>query len=65
MIYMTEFTTSPDGEHRYATGPSIDSGFESLDQVVEVMGSEYLTRGPRQVIYPGMVFDDHGLYGVK
>ncbi len=63
MIYQTEFTT--DGEHRRATGPSIDSGFESLDQVVEVMGDGYLTRGPRQVVYPGVVFDDHGHFGVK
>lgn len=62
MIYMTEFETV--GEHRRAVGPSVDSGFESLDQVVALMG-EPLTRGPRQVIYPGIAFDDHGHFGVK
>lgn len=49
-IYATPFTDEP----RECTGPSTDSGFQSLDEVVEVMGPDYVTRSRAMVIYgPG------------
>lgn len=62
MIYITEFVT--EGDHRRAIGPSTDSGMDCLDTVVVLMGDEYLTRGPRQIIYPGVAFSDHAHFGV-
>lgn len=46
-IYATPFLAST----KETTGPSMDSGFESLDQVVEIMGDEYVRRSKRMVIY--------------
>ena len=58
IIYATPFKAST----KETTGPSTDSGFESLDAVVKSMGSEYVSRGKRMVIYgPGedrVVFSD-------
>jgi len=51
---MTIYATSFKHSTLECTGHSTDSGFESLDQVVELMGPEYLTRTPRLVVYgPG------------
>jgi len=55
-IYATPFKYAPKNslERAVATGPSKDSGFESLDQVVELMGPDYEARTPRLVVYgPG------------
>lgn len=46
-IYVTPFTDEP----RECTGPSTDSGFESLDAVVAAMGENYVSRSPAMVIY--------------
>lgn len=46
-IYATPFLAST----KKTTRPSMDSGFESLDQVVEIMGEEYISRDKRTVIY--------------
>lgn len=58
IIYATPFRASD----KQTTSPSTDSGFESLDDVVTAMGSEYVSRGKRMVIYgPGedrVVFSD-------
>lgn len=48
-IYATPFRRS-DLE---PTGPTTDSGFESLDQVVELMGDDYRLKTLRYVIYGG------------
>lgn len=39
-IYVTPFTDEPRG----CTGPSTDSGFESLDAVAEAMGEPFIRR---------------------
>ena len=55
-IYATPFTAS----NLQCTGHSTDSGFESIDQVVELLGPDYITRTPRLVVYgPG---DDRIVY---
>lgn len=58
IIYATPFRASD----KQTTGPSTDSGFESLDDVVTAMGEDYIKRGKRMVIYgPGedrVVFSD-------
>ena len=46
-IYATPFLLST----LKATAPSFDSGFESLNQVVELMGSEYRLKTAGLVIY--------------
>ena len=49
-IYATPFRASD----KQTTGPSVDSGFESINQVVETMGSDFIKRFPSLVIYgPG------------
>lgn len=53
-IYSTPF--DPDAPHKLPAAASVDSGFESLDEVVSVMGGEYLTRSDGAVIYPGLMF---------
>ena len=47
MIYATQFN----GETKQCTSTSENSGFMSIEQVVELMGDEYVSRGPRVVIY--------------
>ncbi len=55
-IYVTPFKRST----LECTGHSTDSGFDSLDQVVELMGIDYQTKTPRLVVYgPG---DDRIVY---
>lgn len=48
---MTIFATPFKASNLECTGHSVDSGFESIDQVVELMGSEHVTRTPRLVVY--------------
>lgn len=47
MIYITPFKND---ELRTVTGPSSDSGFASIDEVIEMMG-EPISRAPRYAIY--------------
>ena len=50
MIYATPLKAST----KETTGPSTDSGFETIDQVVGVMGQDHVSKTPRMVIYgPG------------
>lgn len=39
------------GQTLKTTGPGVDSGFASVDAVVECMGNEYISRTPRLVVY--------------
>lgn len=48
---MTIYVTPFNGTTKETTGPSTDSGFESIDAVVEVMGDNFVHRGPAMVIY--------------
>lgn len=49
-IYATPFKAS----NKETTGPSTDSGFQSLDDVVAAMGPDYVARYKAMVIYgPG------------
>jgi hypothetical protein len=45
-IYVTQYKAS--GEF---LSKSVDSGFKDLNHVKKVMGSEYLSRGKRFIIY--------------
>ena len=51
IIYVTPFD-----DERRATAPSTDSGFETIGDVVAVMGDEHLSRCSGYVIYPGVMF---------
>ena len=55
MIYATTYDT----ETKQATSPSTDSGFTTIAEVVEAMGSEWVTCSGRAVIYPGVMFSDY------
>lgn len=55
MIYATPY----DDETKQATGPSTDSGFTTIAEVVEAMGPEWLTCSGRAVVYPGVMFSDY------
>lgn len=46
-IYVTPFKNST----KECSGPSTDSGFESIDAVIEAMGDNFVHRGPAMVIY--------------
>jgi len=56
---MTIYATPFDDETKQATSPSADSGFATLAEVVEAMGSEWLTCSGRAVVYPGVMFSDY------
>ena len=47
MIYITPFKT----QTREATGPSTDSGFASLDDVVTAMGPDHVKRTGALLVY--------------
>lgn len=49
MIYATPFRVSD----KKTTGPSVDSGFTSLDQVVQFMGGDFVSQSQRVIIYGG------------
>lgn len=55
MIYATAYND----ETKQATSPSADSGFTTIGEVVEAMGSEWLTCSGRAVVYPGVMFSDY------
>lgn len=57
VIYCTPF----DDETKKATGPSTDSGFTTIAEVVDAMGGEWLTCSDRAVVYPGLMFSDYVL----
>lgn len=46
-IYVTPFKNST----KQCSGPSTDSGFDSIDAVVEALGDNFVYRGKAQVIY--------------
>jgi hypothetical protein len=56
-IYCTPF----DDETKQSTGPSTDSGFTTISEVVDAMGGEWLTCSDRAVVYPGLMFSDYVL----
>lgn len=58
---MTIYATPFDDETKQATAASSDSGFTSIDEVVEAMGSEWLTCSDRAAVYPGLMFSDYVL----
>jgi hypothetical protein len=47
MIYATPFRESD----KETTGPSVDSGFQSIDEVVQCLGDGYRVRRPALIIY--------------
>ena len=57
MIYMTPFDT----QTKLATSASTDSGFDSIQQVRDVMG-EPSTDGKRIVIYDDVAFTEYPCY---
>lgn len=48
MIYVTPFKP---GELPIAIAASIDSGFVSIEQVIESLGTDYISKTPKLVIY--------------
>lgn len=58
---MTIYATPFDNDTKDSTGPSTDSGMTSIDQVVELMGPDWLTCSQRAVVYPGVMFSDYVL----
>jgi len=56
---MTIFITTFDPDTKDPLSPSLDSGFASLAEVVEVMGAGWLSCSARLVIYPGVAFSDY------
>lgn len=57
IIYCTPF----DEETKQVTGPSADSGFETIGDVVDAMGDDWKTCSGRAVIYDGLMFSDYRL----
>lgn len=55
---MTIYVTTFDHATQRATSNSEDSGFASIEQVVEVMGDGFSRRSDRCVVYPGVFFSD-------
>ncbi|MNR58362.1 hypothetical protein D3C85_1793420 [compost metagenome] len=58
---MTIYATPFDPGTGQPTAGSTDSGFTTLDEVVEAMGSDYRSRGVRCVIYADLMFSDYVL----
>lgn len=58
---MTIYATPFDEQTKQSTGPSADSGFQTIDEVVEALGDEFKTRSNRCVVYPGVMFSDYVL----
>lgn len=58
---MTIYATPFDDETKRATAASADSGFATIAEVIETMGSEHLSCSQRAVIYPGLMFSDYPL----
>lgn len=60
MIYATQFDTTT----KQPTAPSAPAGFDSIDQVREVMGAPS-TDGKRIVIYDNVAFSEYVINGPK
>lgn len=58
-IFATHF--DPSTEQRAIVGVSEDSGFDTLDDVVMLMG-EPVARGIRYVAYEDVYYSDYSLY---
>lgn len=58
---MTIYATPFDEETKQTTGPSTDSGFTTIAEVVEALGGEWLTCSDRAAVYPGIMFSDYVL----
>lgn len=56
---MTIYITTFDPETKDAEGPSTDSGFASISEVLEIMGADWVSCSARLVIYPGVAFSDY------
>ncbi len=48
---MTIYATPFDQVNRECSGPSTDSGFKSIEAVIEALGGDYVTANPMYVIY--------------
>ncbi|MNE94658.1 hypothetical protein D3C80_1926500 [compost metagenome] len=53
---MTIYLTTFDPDSGLPMGPSADSGFSSLAEVIEAMGKEYRSLTERSVVYEGVAF---------
>lgn len=58
MIYVTPFRAS----YKQTTGPSTDSGFASLDDVVTTMGRADLTHLSKRMAIYGFMGDDRVVF---
>lgn len=56
---MTIYITTFDIESKEAFEASVDSGFSSLEEVLAIMGDEFLSCSTRLIIYPGVAFSDY------
>lgn len=56
---MTIYATPFDPQTKQATGPSTDSGFCTIAEVVEAMGGEFLTCSDRAAVYEDLMFSDY------
>lgn len=61
---MTVYLTPYDPKTLKTTGPSTDSGFESVDQAVECLGPDWATCSDRAAFYPaqGLAVTDYVLH---
>lgn len=48
---MTIYATPYDPVKRECTGPSADSGFKTIDEVIKTMGNGYIAGNPMYLIY--------------
>lgn len=55
-IFITPF--DPDAERRLPTAQSEDCGLETLEQAVEMFGTEWLSWHPRLITYPDFAVSD-------
>jgi len=60
---MTTYLTPYNPATEKATGPSADSGFESIAEAVACLGDDWLTCSQRTVLYPaqGLAVTDYVL----
>lgn len=57
---MTIYSTPFDPGTKKTTDVSTDSGFANLQEVIDVIGNNTLTRSGRVIIYPGgLMFSDY------
>ena len=56
---MTIYATPFDPQTKQATGPSSESGFDMIAEVVEAMGGDFLTCSDRAVVYDDLMFSDY------